>query len=214
MLLGIRSSRKGRCFSPLLPHGPEQNPTDHAGENPPGALAAAAAYFGGSLRPDAAHGGGAKEQWHCFIKRADSQGLILMRLWMLLGAIFILSACDFAENRSSAMREKVAKAMDAGSLTPDAKGMVQLPQELEAASSQGRAFVTIAPSGQRWLLIRYWIGKGANFQGYVYAPGASWKAGDEISLITQCIDEVGLIHNIDVGGKSDGDWYAVSFSLH
>ncbi len=135
-----------------------------------------------------------------------------MRLSLLMVSILILAAC--AENRSSAMREKVAKAMDAGSLKPDANGTVQLPAELEAASYDGKAFVTTTKSGQRWLLIRYWTGKGANFQGYVYAPGASLKAGDKISLITQCINEVGLINDIDVGGKSEGDWFAVSFSLH
>jgi hypothetical protein len=97
-----------------------------------------------------------------------------MKLCILLGFILILCACDCAEDRSSAMREKVAMAMDAGSLTSDAKGMVRLPEQLEAGSYQGRAFVTTNPSGQRWLLIRYWIGKGANFRGYVYAPGASW----------------------------------------
>jgi hypothetical protein len=72
------------------------------------------------------------------------------------------------------LREKVAKEFAVGALKPDKQGVIALPGNLVEASYEGRAFVTPRPAaGKPWLLLRYWIGKGANFRGYLYAPGTA-----------------------------------------
>jgi hypothetical protein len=71
--------------------------------------------------------------------------------------------------------DQIVQSIAAGSLVPDAAGVVTLPRTYAAATVDGRAYVTVDPgSGTRWILLRLWQGKGCNMTAMVHcsAPAA------------------------------------------
>ena len=104
-------------------------------------------------------------------------------------------------------REGIARDFQAGQLKPDPQGVVHLPPNLADASIGGQAFVTKNQTAV-WLLLRTWRGKGANFTGYLYAPGPPLNLGSEVTLTT---DAAGVIVSAEstVEKAVGGSWYIV-----
>ena len=103
--------------------------------------------------------------------------------------------------------QRVLAAFQSGSLAPDTQGVIRLPTDLADASVDGRAFVTTNRSGP-WLLLRTWIGKGANLDGYLYAPGMQVTNGGSIEVNT---DDAGAIGPAEVTVEKalTDSWYFV-----
>jgi hypothetical protein len=118
----------------------------------------------------------------------------------------LLTSCS--KTVTAPLREKMGRDLEGGKLRPDAQGVVQLPSDLARGSIDERAFVTTNGTGSRWLLLRAWRGKGANLQGYLYAPGKPLKAGTDVSVATE---DAGVIAVLEVTVRKtlNGSWYEV-----
>ena len=123
-----------------------------------------------------------------------------------LTVCLLLTACGQAV--APAAREKIAQDLQTGKLKPDAQGVVRLPPDSANASIGGRAFITTNRTGSSWVLLRTWRGKGANLEGYLYAPGQPLKVGSEVDVTT---DAGGVIVTAEVTIKRarEASWYAV-----
>ena len=58
------------------------------------------------------------------------------------------------------------------------------------------------------MLLRTWVGKGANMRGYLYAPATPLKLGTDYILST---DDAGIVLSVDCTIETDlgGFWYFV-----
>jgi hypothetical protein len=95
----------------------------------------------------------------------------------------------------SAICQRVAAQLQTGKLKPDNKVTIQLPTEFADVCVNGRAFITINRIGTPWLLLRTWVGKGANLTGYRFAPGLQTKAGGKLQVVT---DHAGVVAPAEV----------------
>jgi hypothetical protein len=118
----------------------------------------------------------------------------------------LLAGCE--QKTVPAICQRVAVELQAGKLKPDGQGAVRLPTEFAEACVDGRAFITTNQTGVPWLLLRTWVGKGANLTGYLFAPGLQAKAGNEFQVIT---DAAGIVAPVEVTVENamNKSWFIV-----
>lgn len=102
--------------------------------------------------------------------------------------------------------------IEAGTLVPDASGVVTLPPNLASTAIDGEALITVRPDGKHWILFRIHSGKAANMTGYLYTAGDEVK-DSQVSLLTRSIGELVPDVEIEIDRPLDHSWYVVSRSL-
>ena len=135
----------------------------------------------------------------------------LLALVLLLGTV---AGCAADNDRLVPKYQEVVTAIQKGDLSPDAKGVVELPRDKQGLVIRDTVYVTGSRQGSRQYLFSTWQGKGSNLRGYLYCEGAQPRIGEEIQV--RCftteppfVGENGVMVERDLGSG----WYYVSRSL-
>ena len=138
----------------------------------------------------------------------------MMRLFAVVLLLGTIAGCE-AENGGLVPKyQEVVAAIQKGTLSPDAKGMVALPTDKKGLVIEDTVYVTGSRPGSRQYLFSTWRGKGSNLRGYLYCEGAQPRVGEEIQV--RCfiagppfVGENAVAVERDLGSG----WYYVSRSL-
>lgn len=124
--------------------------------------------------------------------------------WICLLPIFLCSACGKRENKETgqliaftSLREKVVERVEKGKLTPNASGIILLPNELKAASNDAQ--VSISKDANAGLLIAFNMSINPHRKEYLLY--AEHDLPQNVKTV-----RVGPL-NLTVEGKGSDHWY-------
>jgi hypothetical protein len=78
----------------------------------------------------------------------------------------------FLSGTNFAKAQEIVNAIAGGKLVPNIEGVVILPPEYGALSTDGKVLATAVNGKPMAILFINWIGKGSNLIGYLFYPGS------------------------------------------